>query len=353
MARILIVDDEQVMLESLKIGLQVKGYEVITALSGKEALVYFTVGDSRIDLIITDYVMPGMTGIELVGTIRKKFRYLPAMLMTAYGKKKLVVEALRNHLDSYIEKPFTNEELLAEIEKTLKNSADRDDTVNATENIGRYIHQINNPLAVIAGSVELAGSSLDDSTSIRKYLNGISEACKKIREINTKIRASARMSQSSFELINARHALENSLNFMQSLLVSKGIEVEKDLDAADLEISADRFGLEQVFNNLILNAVQAMDGSLEKKLRLKAEMHSEEDRSLLFHVQDTGCGIATESVDRIFTDYYTSKRDGAGLGLSVVKSMVENHGGQIRVVSRLGKGSTFTVTLPCGNCDVE
>ena len=121
MMNILVVDDEVVQLESLRRGLRTRGYQVLEALSAEEALKCFTHSNmNKIDLVLSDYLMPGMNGIELLKRIRNHHGSLPVILMTAYGEKDLVIEALRNRCDSFIEKPFTLDQLMQEIERVKK-----------------------------------------------------------------------------------------------------------------------------------------------------------------------------------------------------------------------------------------
>jgi len=113
---ILVVDDEAVLVESIKIGLQSKGYQVTAAYGGQEAIDHLLEGGQRIDMVITDYLMPGMNGIDLLVAIRQRAPTLPVVLMTAYGETKLVIEALKNKCDGFLEKPFTLDHLIQEIE---------------------------------------------------------------------------------------------------------------------------------------------------------------------------------------------------------------------------------------------
>lgn len=113
---ILVVDDEAVLVESIKIGLQSKGHQVIAAYGGQEALDHLLEEGQRIDMVITDYLMPGMNGIDLLVAIRQRAPTLPVVLMTAYGETKLVIEALKNKCDGFLEKPFTLDHLIQEIE---------------------------------------------------------------------------------------------------------------------------------------------------------------------------------------------------------------------------------------------
>ena len=104
---ILVVDDEAEQLNSLRVGLKSWGFKVFEALNAEDALKHLNHGPEKIDIVITDYVMPGMNGMELLKKIREKNNTLPVILMTAYGEKDLVIDALRNSCNSFIEKPFT------------------------------------------------------------------------------------------------------------------------------------------------------------------------------------------------------------------------------------------------------
>ena len=114
MKTILVVDDKRVQLKTLRRGLRTRGYQVVEAISGKEALDHL-VKDSKIDIVLTDYAMPEMNGIELLQKIRENNRTIPVIIMTAYGDKDLVIEAMHHQCNGFIDKPFDMDELLKEI----------------------------------------------------------------------------------------------------------------------------------------------------------------------------------------------------------------------------------------------
>jgi DNA-binding NtrC family response regulator len=116
---ILVVDDEEVQIQSLKRVLRSKGYQVFKALNAIQALEQLNAMTYRIDMVLTDYVMPGKDGIELLKKIREKHGELPVIIMTAYGEKGVLIDAIRNRCDGFIEKPFNADQLINEIERVM------------------------------------------------------------------------------------------------------------------------------------------------------------------------------------------------------------------------------------------
>lgn len=116
---ILVVDDEEVQIETLKRALRSKGYQVFKALNAIEALEQLNAMTFRIDMVLTDYVMPGKDGIELLKKIRERHGELPVIIMTAYGEKGVLIDAIRNRCDGFIEKPFNVDQLINEIERVM------------------------------------------------------------------------------------------------------------------------------------------------------------------------------------------------------------------------------------------
>ena len=149
MKTILIVDDELEQLRSLKISLSGKGYKILDAASGPAAIERLEDCRSPVHMVITDYFMPEMDGIDLLKHIRKRFRFLPVILMTAYGQKSLVIEALKSQCDGFIEKPFTLEALIQEIERIEALRLHNVDSHNMTRLVPRMMHHVKSPLCAM------------------------------------------------------------------------------------------------------------------------------------------------------------------------------------------------------------
>jgi signal transduction histidine kinase len=131
-------------------------------------------------------------------------------------------------------------------------------------------------------------------------------------------------------------------------VVKNGVAVQTHLAEGLPRIQGDRVQLQQVLLNLILNAVEAMSGVNEGSRELRIGTGPDASGGVLVTVQDSGPGLHPESVDRLFDAFYTTKPDGMGMGLSICRSIVEAHGGQIWSSRTAGPGATVQFTLPVG-----
>lgn len=345
--KILVVDDEKEQLESLKIGLRSKGFNVLVALNAEEALKHLDKNNMKVDIVITDYAMPGINGMELLRKIRENDNSLPVIMMTAYGEKGLVIDALRNRCDSFIEKPFTLGQLIQEIKRTEVQMVKNKNSHQFAELIPKIVHQINNPLMAIMGCARVGMLELGDAKTMKKSLTHIIEATEKIQEINKEMLNLGQDIKEKIDKVDIREVLEHCLNMFEDLMTLKGVSVEKDLNEDPLYVLGNRFSFEQLFKNLILNAIDSMDEIPEKLLNIRADV-DENASTIAVYIKDTGCGIPEELMDKIFAPYFTNKENGTGIGLQVVKDVVEKHKGRIQLESQLEKGTTFKVKLPMG-----
>ncbi len=135
----------------------------------------------------------------------------------------------------------------------------------------------------------------------------------------------------------------------QPIALPKGIRIERNYVHPDLRARIDHNKMKQVFLNIVINAIQAMPGGgrlligLEKQFSYEAEPPQE---MIKIHFQDTGKGIKPENLKHIFDFYFSTKKDGTGIGLSIAQQIVEEHGGFIKVESEYKKGTTVFIYLP-------
>lgn len=342
---ILVVDDEEIMLDSIKIGLTNNGHQVATVLNALHALEQISSQDQKIDLVITDYLMPEMTGLELLKAIRENHPALPVIIITAYTETGLVIEALKNHCDSFITKPFNLDQLIAEIDRVALHLLRNTNSGDLYQILPKIVHQINNPLATITCLSELIRRKLGANIDLQQWVDEILSAVQQISRVNKDIINAGRMKMSRCEPIEIVPLLNDCLDMFQSLFTLKGVLVTKKFSFEGIWVMGNRFELEQVFKNLILNATDAMNGRLKKKLSIAITQQSPAS-SVEITIEDTGCGIKSSLLNKIFEPYFSGKRDGNGLGLVIVKDIVESHQGKLLVESQMEIGSKFHILLP-------
>ena len=347
---ILVVDDEAVMVESIRIGLESSGYRVFEAFSAQQALDHLNQGGQMIDLVVTDYLMPKMNGLDLLGAVRRSHPVLPVIIMTAYAETSLVIEAMKNHCDSFIEKPFSLDQLITEIERIKLYQLQNTRSSDLHQILPKIVHQINNPLLSISGFAELIQMNVGNIEKLQIYAEKILSAVQQIGRINKEIMNAGQAKERNSEPVELDALLDGCLEMFQSIFILKGVQVKTKIPMQGLCVLGDKFGLEQVFKNLILNAVDAMDGRTDKTLTVTVTS-PQGPAFVEVTVEDTGCGIREELLNKIFEPYFTDKSQGNGLGLVVTKNAVEKHGGRVLVESQVGVGTRFTVSLPAMQMD--
>ena len=156
----------------------------------------------------------------------------------------------------------------------------------------------------------------------------------------------ARSTSPKFEKVKIEAVIESTLTYFYDQAENAGVKIEKSFGDTP-EIEVDRDQISQVFSNLVLNAIQAMpEGGSIKISTLIGKKTDTVVQTIKVQVTDTGSGISDDNKKRLFDPFFTTKYGGTGLGLAISHSIVDSHKGYIDIESTLGKGTTFTVTLP-------
>jgi signal transduction histidine kinase len=202
-------------------------------------------------------------------------------------------------------------------------------------------HEIRNPLAGIAGVIEIIGRDLPATSPARSVLKDVRQEIARINRIVTDLLQTARPHPPQVRKSDLNTTVEHAvmLGRQQALSKSTEITLRKDPSLPEVEHDSDR--IHQVLLNLLLNALQAIDAS--GKIAVTVELRG---KNAVIEVADNGRGIAPDHLPNIFRPFYTTKGDGTGLGLSLARRIVEDHQGRIQVTSTVGKGTTFAVILP-------
>jgi hypothetical protein len=208
-------------------------------------------------------------------------------------------------------------------------------------------HEIRNPLAGIAGVIEIIGRDLPPSSPARAMVKDVRLEINQINRILTDLLETARPHPPQMMRSNLNTTVEHAVMLARQQVLSQPIRIElhQAPDLADVEHDSDQ--IHQVVLNLLLNAVQAID----KQGTVLVSIGSHDDCATVT-VTDTGRGMTEPQLAQIFRPFFTTRGDGTGLGLSLVRRIVEEHHGRIDVTSEPGKGSTFEVQIPFISADV-
>ena len=202
-------------------------------------------------------------------------------------------------------------------------------------------HEIRNPLAGIAGVIEIIGRDLPSSSPARTVVKDVRQEVARINHIVTDLLQTARPHPPQVRKSNLNTTVEHAVMLGRQQALSKSVEITLQKDPSLPPVEHDSDQIHQVLLNLLLNALQAIDNDGKVHVALKPR-----GRMVAIEVADNGRGIAPEHLPNIFRPFYTTKGEGTGLGLSLARRIVEDHQGRIDVISAVGKGSTFTVVLP-------
>lgn len=209
-------------------------------------------------------------------------------------------------------------------------------------------HEIRNPLNYINLTLDHLRSSFAPSDPHKRatFVQLADQLKTEVARINrhiTDFLKYSRPSKLDLQRVDIRVEAEDALRLVEARAEECGIDTRIVQDGALPPVMADRESLRSVFTNLVINAVEAIDGDGGS---ISIKLSNTEPNSVKVEVTDSGCGIAAQDISKVFEPYFSTKDTGTGLGLAIVKKAVDDHGGTITVASKEGSGTTFTIILP-------
>jgi two-component system cell cycle sensor histidine kinase/response regulator CckA len=392
--KILIVDDKRENLYACEKILSELDAEIIKATDGDEALKASLHNDFA--LAILDVQMPKMDGYELAEFMRNddKTRHLPIIFLSAvYTDESHIFKGYESGAVDFITKPFNPklllskvkvflsldqqkrrlEELVGKIEKTNKQlineMAERKRAEaellrsQKLESVGMLAggiaHDFNNILTGILGNISLAKMFANPEDRLFERLVGAEKASLRARDLTQQLLTFSKGGAPIVKTASVATLLEDSTNFaLSGSNILCEFSIPQDLWPADI----DEGQINQVINNLVINAVQAMPegGKLEVRAenvtlgadRTEQSLPLQGDKYVKISIQDQGVGIPEAYIHKIFDPYYTTKKKASGLGLAISYSIIKKHLGYITAESELGLGTTFHIFLPASEKEV-
>ncbi|MDX9947775.1 MAG: hybrid sensor histidine kinase/response regulator [Bacteroidales bacterium] len=333
-------------------------YEVLTAESGEKAVEI--IESTPVDIMLLDNKMPGMDGIEVLEYVRKKEYDIAVMMITSYATLDVAVKATNMGAFSFMPKPFTPQELRTALEGITKNlylrRMTRKLSQEGRDNQIRFLsvlsHELKSPINAVDGYIRIilekqAGNSVDD---YKMMLERCLERLKGMRSLISDLTDLSRIEsgEKSRQIINVDlHDIARSVaDTVEPMAGQKHVDIIMDVPE-NIFIRADSKEIEIIISNLVSNAVKynKEGGKVFLTIRKIGNYY-------IIMVEDTGIGISEEDQSKLFRDFVrirssqTKNIAGSGLGLSIVKKMVDLYDGTIELKSIPDTGTTFTIKIP-------
>jgi len=382
--KILIADDDEVIVKLTTLLLQKRGFTVLSANNGEQCLQM--VAEHQPALVLLDYMMPVMDGLAALKQIRSRYPDVYVVMFTGKGNEDVAVELMRAGAADYLRKPFVSESLVKRIDTVLsvrQVEIENRELIRERESLQGEIkqwnsrleqrvreksseleqahkeiiqseklaalghmsagmaHEIRNPLNSINlfAQILLSAEGLDGEN--QSYVYKITQEVERIDELLIQMLASNPNDNNKQQRIDLVEIIDKVLGDYQVRISKQQIDLNLNINRKVPLIRFDAHEVEKIFTNLIGNALDEMPEGGTLTIALQADVEK-----IIIMISDTGQGISTENIPRIFDPFFTTKEKGTGFGLSVVLRVVNNLGGRITVDSPLATGACFLIELP-------
>lgn len=401
--RILIVDDSRMVRRMFYLDLSER-FECVEAESFEDAVAKLKT--QEFSVVITDIIMPGLSGIELLRKVVAEHPDTPVIIVSGVDRPQRAVDAMRLGAFDYLIKPCEIDVLEMSVERALERrnlvlntrrykldlETRNVELVRSKEQLERLqmqivhtekmaslgqlaagvAHELNNPVGFVYANIEILAQYFDDLSRLLRTIDGGAAAeviedlkkeigypsmmddiasilgdcrdgAERIRGIVQNLRTFSRLDEAEYTETNIHEGIDATIRLLSRYFGAGNITIRRNYGELP---SVQTFSgqLNQVWMNLLANAAQAI--GTEKGV-VTVSTRADKD-NIFVDITDTGCGIAVQDLKRIFDPFFTTKAVGAGtgLGLSISLSIIERHGGSIAVSTVLGQGTTFKVRLP-------
>jgi signal transduction histidine kinase len=331
-------------------------FHVWTASSGIEALELME--RHKFPVVIADQRMPHMTGAQLFERMRKLYPHTRRLMLTGYADTSAIIDAInKGQVYYFIKKPWDRDMvfsiLLRAIEShdlAMSNMAltDRlvanDRCATLGRSAARIAHEMGNQVCLLP-LLELIEEKYDDHQELLQMATVARQTYERLVELVNEVKSFVRFRQDDHatqpvSVVEVIHELLEFLRFDHSLPLAR-LTTELKADAV---VRANKVNLQQVLVNLLKNAAYAIREKEDGRIVLST---SRDDQHAILTVSDNGVGMTPEIVERMWDTFFTTKGcEGTGLGLDIVKSIVESHGGSIACQTAPEQGASFTLKLP-------
>jgi signal transduction histidine kinase len=376
-SRILVIDDELGICEGVQRALEPEGFQVAIALDGKSGLAL--VKENGFDLILLDVKMPEISGLDLIGMIHQIDPEIICIIITGYATVEMAVSAIKQGAYDFLTKPFSVDILLlavnqglerrmlsleakraarakAEMQKLAEEKIRLEELDQAKKQFIRLVtHELQSPVAAVENYLKLILEGYVPAENQKGILEKCIARTQEERKLIADLLELGHLEMiESFQVssINLGEILEQVIEEYREEINQKDLDLLVEVDKNIPEVTAAPEQIKSVWSNLISNAVKFTPEQGEIAIGLQYR-----DGALKGCVEDTGIGIPLEDQEKLFTEFFRAENakqagvPGTGLGLVIVKRVVEGLGGNVSVTSDVGAGSTFAFSIPLEKAD--
>jgi len=357
-SKLLIIDDEEIVLDSCAQILAGDDFQIVTASNG--ALGLQMIKEFTPDLVFVDLKMPGISGLEVLEGIHNFDPNIVAVVITGFATVSSAVEAMKKGAYDFLPKPFTPDELrliarrsLEKRKLTLETITLRREKEMLREQFAAIVsHELKAPLGALQQNLYVLVDELSSQLTgeqmkrFERMKIGVGDLINLILTWLRVLSVDVNKIRETFKPTSIACAASKAVDAIQPHAARKDVEIVSAIEESLYPVNGDEGTLVETLVNLLNNAVKYSRGG--SQILLKAE---ECENDILISVMDSGMGISKEDLPYIFNDFYSGKpgqaaEKGCGIGLAITRRIVEAHHGTISVESEPGKGSVFTIRLP-------
>ena len=332
--------------------LETRGYDVLCETSVFHAIA--TVTESKVEIIILDVDDLGLKEMEFLDVVKKINPNLFILLSFCNSNREKAIKYLERGADCYILKPFYISELFAIVHKfsdrISKNGnlmQETSETNKAIDNLAlRIAHEINNPLTTISGQLQLRLSQMENSNPDYHVYETLEEETQRIAETVRSLVAFAQPREPDKEIVNLNDILKDVICSFKDTEKANEVQIVESLDKDLPVIMADKEQVSLACRNIIDDSRGAVNG--KGSLAIVTKRGTNGNINVTFC--DSGRGIPSEKIDRVFDPFFVvnDEERGMGLGLCVSHDIIKRHGGELTVENQTEKGTVFQIALPIG-----
>jgi two-component system sensor histidine kinase/response regulator len=357
-ARILIIDDEEVVLDSCRQILRNSDYKVSTVSNGELGLQLLP--EFEPDLVFVDLKMAGLSGFEVLAKIRDIDLNIVSIVITGFSTVNSAIEAMKNGAYDFLPKPFTPDEFrmitsrgLERRKLLLQTIALKREKEMLLENFAAVVsHELKSPLGTVQQNLYVLESELSGKLN-KAQVDQIEMMKSKITDLINLIHTWLRVIsvdvnklRENFQPLSINTVIKKAIENVQPQAIRKDIEIIASTKIESPTTIGDEGTLVEAVGNILGNAVKY------SRIGSQIDIFTEEKNGhLLISISDSGIGISKEDLPYIFEDFFTGETSqkiekSSGLGLAITRRIIEAHNGSISVSSELGHGSAFLISLP-------